>query len=451
MVQHVEPKGATPVARLRLPLTNLRASWLGEGGAPSLAPSCEGARFLAIAAGAAIRDFRAIGGEHPPASPGANDVIPLSTQVSLLKAAVGQAPSNDVLRARLASALLDSHRYAEAAQAYAEAAACGADDLSIPLWAQAHLLSDRADLAEQVCLRGLSQASTSLARGLRLTLGLALMRLNKQTEAKVAFLGEIQTHGESFEALEALMAACLAQGGRAELAEALAQVPKSYTGAPLMRAYGALEASLRSSTGEARTLMSLAGLHQLAPPVPYGFASLSAWNERLVEEIQVSPHLHTGWHETFQRTDRIGGPGEPALQAFKSVARDLIKAYLGHLEHTLLLSELPPFPEKTAMHFQANIVRGDQPHRAHIHKYALVSGVYHVSIPPDNQGRPHAGALVVGSLDGLVDGHVPAWPVEVVVPQAGVATIFPPHIFHSVNAMTASAPRVAIAFDLVAA
>lgn len=377
--------------------------------------------------------------------------LPVQLQINLLRKAVCQAPSNDVLRARLASALLDSHEYAEAAQTYAEAAALRADELSVPFWAQAHLLSDRADLAEQVCLQGLSQASTSPARGLRLTLGLASMRLNKRAEAKAAFLGEIQTHQESLEALEALMAACLTRGDGAELAEALSQVPESYAGAPLMRAYGALEASLRSSTGEARTLMSLAGLHQLAPPVPHGFASLSEWNGRLVEEIKVSPHLHTGQYETFQRTHRIGGPGEPALQAFKLVARNLMENYLGHLEHMSLLSELPPLPEKTAMHFQANLVRGDQPHPAHIHKYALASGVYHVSIPPDDQGRPHAGALVVGSLDGLMDGHDPAWPVKVVAPQAGMATIFPPHIFHSVNPMTASAPRVAIAFDLVAA
>ena len=310
-----------------------------------------------------------------PQAPVAEPVgLPVQLQIDLLRKAVRQEPSNDVLRTRLASALLDAHRYAEAAQAYAEAAAWGPDDSSIPLWAQAHLLSDRADLAEQVCLRGLSRASMTPARGLRLTLGLALMRLNKRTEAKAAFLGEIKTHEESFEALEALMAACLARGDRAELAEALAQVPESYVGAPLMRAYAALEASLRCSTGEARTLMSLRGLHQLAPPVPHGFASLSEWNERLVEEIKVSPHLHTGRYETFQRTDRIGGPGEPALQAFRSVARELMKDYLVHLEHRSLLSELPLIPEKTAMHFQANFVREDQPHPAHIHKYALVSG-----------------------------------------------------------------------------
>ena len=99
---------------------------------------------------------------------------------------------------------------------------------------------------------------------------------------------------------------------------------------------------------------------------------------------------------------------------------------------------LPPPPREGILDSAGNVVRAEEGHRAHLHKYAYVSGVYHVSMPSD------AGALVLG----LFDGYVPCWGRRDIKPIPGMATLIPSHIFHSVMPSQSNQPRIAIPFDL---
>jgi hypothetical protein len=105
---------------------------------------------------------------------------------------------------------------------------------------------------------------------------------------------------------------------------------------------------------------------------------------------------------------------------------------------------LPPPPPRGFLYCAGNVVRTEEGHHAHLHKFGYISGVYHVSVPSDTRGDDRSGALVLGTCD-LSDGYVPCWG------RRDIKPVFPSHIFHSVVPTQTEQPRIAVPFDLCVA
>lgn len=157
---------------------------------------------------------------------------------------------------------------------------------------------------------------------------------------------------------------------------------------------------------------------------PQGFADLASFNAQLLADISANPDLHRSGKQAFKKPESIGGRTEPALQALLAACRAAIDSYVGELREVDALDILPAIPSPGRLAPQANVVQRDQPHGAHVHKYAAVSGIYYVAVP---SGK--GGALLLGALDGLLDEYTPAWPRRRIRPEPGTMVLFlTPHL-----------------------
>ena len=141
--------------------------------------------------------------------------------------------------------------------------------------------------------------------------------------------------------------------------------------------------------------------------------------------------------------------GARAFPALATFLQGAIESFIAEFPRRGLDSILPPVPRQGFLRTAGNVVRAAESHRSHIHKFAYVSGVYHVTVPPSpSSAAGRAGALVVGSCDDVTGGYFPCWGHRDIRPVAGVATLFPSHMFHSVVPTRTEQPRIAVPFDL---
>lgn len=367
--------------------------------------------------------------------------LPMEIRLALARAASARDPASVDAAAHLGELLLEAGRLDELRGLLAhDATADGPAGLAVALARRRVSAGDPAGAL--AVLEGARPGD-----GVELARGLALTRLGRFEAAADAFLAELRARDDAHEACEALFKLALRAGGPAALPAAHARLPDAYGRTPVGRGYGALALSVEGRAAEARAALDpFAHVEHRRLPTPEGFGGRDAFHARLLAEIAASPGLHRGRKERFRKTETPGGPAEPALRALLAACREAIDGYVAALRAAGALDLLPPLPRPGRVTAQANLVEPGQPHAAHVHKYAAVSGVYYVAVPEAEQG----GAIVLGALDGLLEGHAPAWPVRRIRPAPGDVLLFPPHLFHAVEATTSPEVRAAVAFDLVA-
>jgi hypothetical protein len=182
---------------------------------------------------------------------------------------------------------------------------------------------------------------------------------------------------------------------------------------------------------------------------PDEFGGIERFNELLAEEILRNPGLQYTDSYGFYRSEQLNIEGARAFPALAKFLQAAIENFIAEFPRRGLDLIMPPVPPEGFLKSAGNVVRGEENHRAHLHKFAYVSGVYHVSVPRDGAGADdRAGALVLGGCDDFTGGYVPCWGRRDIKPVPGVATLFPSHIFHSVVPTRSEQPRIAVPFDL---
>jgi hypothetical protein len=216
-----------------------------------------------------------------------------------------------------------------------------------------------------------------------------------------------------------------------------------------VRGYRAIALSRVGRLGEARNLVDLERYPArtvFEPPAEFG--GIERFNALLADEILRNPGLRHTFPYGFYRTEQLAILGARAFPVLSKFLRSAIEAYIANFAQSGLDIILPPLPPRGYLYSAGNVVREEEGHHAHLHKFGYISGVYHVSVPPDVAlGTDRSGALVLGPCDG----YVPCFGSRDIKPVPGVATLFPSHIFHSVVPTRTEQPRIAIPFDLCVA
>ena len=270
--------------------------------------------------------------------------------------------------------------------------------------------------------------------------GLALRALGRETESRAAFLNALAFSPDAFEAAERLLSPLASDpDGGDRLLALCEEFPSSYSNSTIVRGYRAIALSRVGRVDEARILVDLEtypARTTFEPPAEFG--GIERFNALLADEILRNPGLRHTSSYGFRRTEQLAILGAQAFPVLAKFLRSAIEDYIAEFARRGLDVILPPPPREGFLDSAGNVVRAEEGHRTHLHKYAYISGVYHVSVPPD------AGALVLG----LFDGYVPCWGRRDIKPVPGMATLIPSHIFHSVVPTQSLQPQIAIPFDL---
>jgi Putative 2OG-Fe(II) oxygenase len=183
------------------------------------------------------------------------------------------------------------------------------------------------------------------------------------------------------------------------------------------------------------------------PPAEFG--GIERFNALLAQEILRNPALHYIKAYGFHRTEHLDIEEARAFPALATFLQAAIENFIAEFPRRGLDVILPPAPTEGYLKTAGNVVRGKQSHHSHLHKFAYVSGVYHVAVPRhDGSADAGAGALVIGACEDFTGGYAPCWGRRDIRPTPGVATLFPSHIFHSVAPTGSAQLRGAVPFDL---
>jgi tetratricopeptide (TPR) repeat protein len=375
--------------------------------------------------------------------------IPLDVHLRLQRESVARRPHDAVRHAKLGEILLQLAKYEDAAAAFEEAHALDSINFRhIDRLAECYLLLDRPDDALRVCERGIDVMPDSA--DFHTAHGSALRALGRHNEAHYTFLRALTVGPDAFDAAECLLAPLASHPDAARLLALCEEFPSTYADSTVVRGYRAIGLSRAGYLDEARSLVDLdkyPARIMIEPPPE--FKNIEHFNAMLADEILHSPGLRYTSNYKFHRTEFLNIPG---ARAYRSLAKCLcaaIEVYMSEFVQRGLDKTLSAPPREGRLMSAGNVVRSEEGHRAHLHKYAYISGVYYVAVPPIRAlTDDRAGALVLGCCDSLTDGYVPCWGTRDVKPVPGVAVLFPSNIFHSVLPTRTDHPRVAVPFDL---
>ncbi len=311
--------------------------------------------------------------------------------------------------------------------------------------ARCHLFLDRPDLALRDCERwGRGMPNSA---DLHFLTGLALRKLGRGDEARKAFLRAISLSSHAFEAVECLTlpAASLDDGG-ATLLALINELPAAYSNSTVVRGFRAIGLSRSGRVNEAMSIMDLNNYVALVPfEASPAFGGIDAFNLQLADEIRLNPDLRVMSSYGFRRTERLNTPGARAYPELALFLRAAMLRFIDEFPARGLDKIIPEPPSRAYLNTAGNVVRNRESHRSHLHKFAYVSGVYHVSAP---QCGGRGGALILGSCNQLAQDYEPCWGTRAIKPKPGVAILFPSHIFHSVTSTDVESERIAVPFDL---
>jgi hypothetical protein len=374
--------------------------------------------------------------------------IPLDIHLRLQRESVAQHSYDPARYTKLGYILLQLGKYGDAVAAFEQAEALGSGTFrQFEMLARCYILLDRPGVACKVCERRNDVMPNSA--GLHTARGIALRALGRETEACAAFLEAVALSCDAFEAAECLLSPLASNPDGTRLLALCEEFPSAYANSTVVRGYRAIALSRVGRREEARNLVDVDRYPVrtvFEPPAEFG--GIEHFNTLLADEILRNPGLrHTSTYG-FYRTEQLAILGARVFPVLSKFLRSAIEDYIAKFAQSGLDVILPPPPPRGSLYCAGNVVRAGEGHRSHFHKFAYVSGVYHVSVPPDVvRGNDRSGALVLGPFDG----YVPCWGRRDIKPVPGVATLFPSHIFHSVVPMRTEQPRIAIPFDLCVA
>jgi len=351
--------------------------------------------------------------------------------------------------ARLGETLLRHEKCNEAATAFE-----GAEQLSpgefrnFVSFAHCYLSLGRPEAALRVCERGGHVMPDS--SDLHLLRGDALELLNRGAEARDAFEKAVATSDHAFTAAERLLSPLASDSSGARLLALCDELPPAYANCTVVRGFRAIGLSQVGRIGEANQLVDLdKHVTQIAFRPPTEFGSVEHFNELLAEEIISNPGLRYSMAYGFHRAENLDFKGARIFPVLAQFLRAAIMGFIAEFPRRGLDLILPPAPPQGFLRSAGNVVRYAERHHAHLHKFAYVSGVYHVLAPRSaKKANDQAGALVLGSCDDFTGGDGACWGRRNIRPEPGVATLFPSHIFHSVVPTHDEKPRIAVPFDL---
>jgi tetratricopeptide (TPR) repeat protein len=374
--------------------------------------------------------------------------IPLDIHLCLQRQIVSRRPHDAARWAALGEILLGLAEFSEAVTAFEHAEALDFRNFRhFDKLAECYRRLGRPDAALRVCERGIE--ITPDASDLHTKHGIALWALGRRNEARMAYLKALALSPDAFDAAESLLWPLASDPDGAKLLSLCEQFPPAYASSTVVRGYRAIALSRVGHLDEARSLVDLdrypASITFDPPPE---FGGIERFNKMLADEILRNPGLRYTPTYKFYRTECLALPGAPAYRALAKFLCAAIEGYIAEFAQRGLDMILPAPPREACLGSAGNVVRSEESHDAHLHVLGYISGVYHVSVPPEvTRTNDRLGALVLGSCC-LRDGYVPCWGSRDIKPVPGVATLFPSHIFHSVVPTYSDYPRIAVPFDL---
>jgi tetratricopeptide (TPR) repeat protein len=378
--------------------------------------------------------------------------IPLDIHLRLQQESVARRPYDAARHAKLGEILLQLAKYCDAAAAFEQAEALGPRDFRhFGRLAECYLSLGRPDAALRVCERGTEVMPD--CSDLHTERGTALRALGQQAGARAAFLRALALSSNAFNAAECLLLPLAADPDGARTLALCEEFPSSYANSTVVRGYRAIALSRVGRLDEGRRLVDLERYPariKFEPPAEFG--GIERFNALLADEILRNPGLRHTPNYRFYRTEYLAISGARVFPVLAKFLRAAIEDYLAEFARRGLDLILPTPPREGLVMSAGNVVRADESHGSHLHKFAYVSGVYHVSAPSEViRASDRAGTLVLGSCDDFTGGYVPCWGSRDIKPAPGVATLFPSHIFHSVVSTHSNHPRIAVPFDLCVA
>jgi tetratricopeptide (TPR) repeat protein len=376
--------------------------------------------------------------------------VPFDVQLALCRESAARWPHDAMMHARLGDVLLSLTKYDEAAEVFARARTLDGGGLRALELARCYLYLNRADDALQICDEALASSPHPDISNFHELRGRALGSLHRPDDASDAFLAAMRTSSRAYSAASALLVRLAHDPDDSRLLAFCEALPADYYNCSVARGFRAVGLSRVGRVDEAQKLVDLERhIWQVPFEPPQEFGGIENFNAVLAKEILDNPGLGRIGTYDFLRTQQLGLARERAYAAITVFMRAAFEKYLEDIPRRGLDEIMPSTPTEGILFTGANVVREGDSHLAHLHKYAYVSGVYHVSVPRDDgggDGRP--GALLVGPWSRTAGGHEPCWGRRYINPVAGVATIFPSHFFHSVVPTRGAELRIAIAFDL---
>jgi tetratricopeptide (TPR) repeat protein len=372
-------------------------------------------------------------------------MAPLSEVLADCERRAASPPDDPERQAEIGEILLKLAKFAEAAAVFERVEALDPEHFGyFGRLARCHLFLDRPDDALGDCERWRRVMPNSA--DLHFLRGLALRNLGRRDEARQAFLEAVSLSPYAFEAVECL---ALPESSREDGATLLAlcdELPAVYANSTVVRGYRAIGLSRSGRVDEARAIMDLENyVAQVTFEPPPGFGGIDGFNSMLAEEIRANPDLRVMSSYGFRRTERLNVRGARAYPELAKFLRAAMMRFIDEFRRRGLDKIMPDPPRRAYLTTAGNLVHNQESHRSHLHKFAYISGVYHVSAP-HRGGR--GGALVLGSFNQIAQDYAPCWGARIIEPRPGVATIFPSHIFHSVASTGVTEERIAVPFDL---
>jgi hypothetical protein len=350
--------------------------------------------------------------------------------------------------AQLGEEFLRLAKYGEAAAAFEQAEWLAPDQFRhFVNLAFCYVTLGQPDAALRACERG-SEVMPEESDLHRLR-GDALKLLDRQAEALAAYRKAVASSNYAYTAAESLLLPLVSDPDGSRLLALCDEFPPAYSNCTVVRGFRAIALSRVGRTDEARRLVDLdRHVAQFSFKPPDEFGGIERFNEMLAQEIIRNPGLRYTNAYGFYRTEQLSTKGARAFPALAKFLQAAIDSFITEFPRRGLDVVLPPAP-KGFLRSAGNVVREEEGHHSHLHKFAYVSGVYHVAVPRNADGaHGRAGALVVGSCADFTGGYAACWGHRDIKPIAGVATLFPSHIFHSVVPTRSEQPRVAVPFDL---